>query len=97
MKWYALLFKYAGKWHKDVFLRQDTEDWSEESKRCWLIEATRFAVERQGLRKEGLNTVLEVQAFEIVAEKKQDGSGQIGFVPVPMYAIDTVHLIDGKA
>lgn len=82
MKFYVILFKYAGNWYRDVLSQEDDLPQNHEALRQWLIEATIFAVERQGLKKEGLNTVLESVLFEIVAEKKSDGSGQIGLKPI---------------
>lgn len=91
MRHFVILFKYAGKWHKDVFLCENV-DRDEKDIRLWLTEATRFAIERQGLREDGFNTIEESQMFEIIVRDKTDGSGEIGYNPVPKYAMPTIAL-----
>lgn len=95
MKWYVLLFKYAGEWHMDVSIRDEGLDETPEGLNTWLREATRFAVERLNLRKPGCDIIDESQAFELTCyEETQTETGKVRLDSVPVAALADIHLID---
>jgi len=93
MKWLTLLFKYAGKWHMDVFIRDACENDSKKTIRMWLLEATKLSIERQGLREKDCDVVAESMAFELFCMEKPDGSGAVGIRQIPIVAVSQISLL----
>lgn len=91
MKFYVLIFEYAGGVHMDVVKENPAEHKTTEDFRTWLAEATRFAVDDLGLKDRKFPTVKESAAFELCLV-----NGDVPYVELPNKPKDSISEIHLK-
>lgn len=76
----------------DVMTRSDC--YSMEKDRQWFVEAVRYAIERQNLRRDRIEKISEACLYEIKCPKHPfDNAGKAYFECPPADAIDPIYLI----